>query len=106
MKKQRIPNIATVASVIAMTEKRKKGEKQDVIKRMLAIGIRKKIPPWLFQKLLDEIRTYPGDVGVMVAYYLIEHVMYNRLHHTANKETEERLQRVYKMYDDYRKLKI
>ena len=102
MKKQRIPNIAVVANITAMVEKPKKGQERDVVKRMMQIGLGRKVSPWLFQKILNEIKTYDADIGVMVAYYLIEHVRYRWVHHTNDKETGKKLQTVYKIYDDYR----
>lgn len=102
MRKQRIPNIAYVATITAMMEKPKKGQERDVVKRMLQTGLGRKVPPWLFQKMLNEIKSYDVDTGIMVSYYLIEHVRYRWVHHTSNKETEEKLQTVYNLYDDYR----
>lgn len=102
MRKQRIPNIAVVANFTAIMEKPKKGQERDVVKRMLQIGLGRKVPPWLFQKILNEIKSYDVDTGIMVSYYLIEHVRYRWVHHSSDKETEKKLQTVYKIYDDYR----
>lgn len=102
MKKERNANVAYVATITALVEKPKRGKEKDVVKRMLDIGIRRKVPPWLYEKILNEIKSYPADDAIMISYYTIEHVRYRRVHHTSDEVNEKRLQRVYKLYDDYR----